>query len=133
MFSPDGGWIAFVSNRSGQFEVYVKAYPGPGGMMQISTEGGTEPHWSPDGKELFYRNQDKMMAVSIQTEPTFEAAAPEVLFERAYALFNLNMYTNYDVDAQGRFLMIKDTDQEPAQINVVLNWFEELKRLVPTD
>ena len=133
MFSPDGGWIAFMSNRSGQPEVYVTPYPGPGGMMQISTEGGTEPHWSPDGTELFYRNQDKMMAVSIQTEPTFDAGAPEVLFERAYALGNAIMFSNYDVDAEGRFLMIKETEQGAGQINVVLNWFEELKRLVPTD
>ena len=133
MFSPNGDWIAFASNRSGQGEVYVKAYPGPGGIMQISTDGGREPHWSPNGKELFYRNQDKMMAVSIQTEPTFDAGAPEVLFERTYALGNVIMFKNYDTDAQGRFLMIKEKDQDVGQINVVLNWFEELKRLVPTD
>ena len=101
--------------------------------MQISTDGGTEPLWSPNGKELFYRNQDRMMAVSIQTEPTFDAGAPEVLFERAYALAPVNLFSNYDVDAQGRFLMIKGKDQGPGQINVVLNWFEELKRLVPTN
>ena len=84
-FSPDGRWIAFVSNRSGQFEVYVTPYPGPGGMMQISTDGGEEPLWAPDGQELFYRiqNQDKMMAVSIQTEPTFKAGTPRLLFEGA--------------------------------------------------
>ena len=132
MFSPDGRWMAFISNRSGQFEVYVKPYPGPGGMMQISTEGGTDPHWSPNGKELFYRNQDKMMAVSIQTEPTFKAGTPKLLFEGgAYAIRGGR--SEYDVDSEGRFLMMKEEEQTAAQINVVLNWFEELRRLVATD
>ena len=133
MFSPDGRWIAFMSIRPIQHEVYVTPYPGPGSVVQISTDGGTEPHWSPNGKELFYRNQDKMMAVSIQTEPTFEAGTPKLLFEGAYALSEPPLFSNYDVDAQGQFLMIKEEEQGKGQINVVLNWFEELKRLVPTD
>ncbi|MCZ6480142.1 MAG: protein kinase [candidate division NC10 bacterium] len=131
MFSPDGSWIAFVSDQSGQFEVYVTPYPGPGGMMQISTGGGGRPLWAPNGRELFYRVQDKMMAVSIQTEPTFKAGTPRLLFEGAYG--GLERRGGYDVDSEGRFLMMKEEEQTADQINVVLNWFEELKRLVPTN
>ena len=131
MFSPDGRWIAFQSNRSGQAEVYVTPYPGPGGMMQMSTDGGDSPVWAPDGQELFYRNQDKMMTVSIQTEPTFKAGTPRLLFEGAYVRGTGR--NGYDVDSEGRFLMMKDEEQTSNQIHVVLNWFEKLKRLVPTD
>ena len=137
MFSPDGRWIAFQSTRSGRFEVYVAPYPGLGGMVQISTDGGGAPLWSPNGKELFYRkqNEDKMMAVSIQTEPTFEAGTPRLLFEGAYAVgFGIGVTGRaHDIDSQGRFLMMKEEEQTAAQINVILNWFEELKRLVPTE
>ncbi len=73
-----------------------------------------------------------MMAVSIQTEPTFKAGTPRLLFEGAYA-YARPPATNYDVDSKGRFLMIREEERAADQINVVLNWFEELKRLVPTD
>ncbi len=133
VFSPDGRWMALISIRSGQTEIYVKSYPGPGRVVQISTDGGNEPRWAPDGRELFFRNGDKMMAVSVQTEPTFEAGPPRLLFERAYAQNHVGSLSNYDVDSEGRFLMIKEGEAGQAQINVVLNWFEELKRLVPPD
>ena len=80
MFSPDGRWIAFTSNRSGQYEVYVKRYPEEGGIEPLSTDGGVQPLWSHSGRELFYRNGEKVMVVSIQTEPTFKAEAPRLLF-----------------------------------------------------
>ncbi len=73
------------------------------------------------------------MAVSIQTEPTFEAGTSKLLFQGAYAPMNPPMVSNYDIDAQGRFLMIREEERGPGQINVVLNWFEELERLVPTE
>ena len=135
MFSPDGRWMALNSDRSGQFEVYVTSYPGPGGMVQISINGGIAPRWAPNGKELFYRNQDKMMAVSIQTEPTFEAGTPRLLFEGATVRRGIGRTgrNSYDVDSEGRFLMSREEEQAPGQINVVLNWFEELTRLVPVD
>ncbi len=138
MFSPDGRWIAFTSDRSGQDEIYLKAYPGPGGIVPISSDGGTQPVWARSGKELFYRTGDKMMAVSLRTEPTFEAQTPTVLFEGAYSYGRSDVTPQYDVSRDGqRFVMIKeDSDQgeKPlTQINVVLNWFEELKRLVPTN
>ncbi len=133
-FSPDGRWLAYVSDESGRVEVYVQPYPGPGGKWQISTEGGTEPVWNPNGRELFYRAGDKMMAVDIATQPGFAAGTPRKLFEGRYELAPVPI-NNYDVSPDGqRFLMVKPTEQEqaaPTQINVVLNWFEELKRRVP--
>ena len=135
VFSPDGHWLAYTSNESGRSEVYVQPYPGPGGKWQISNEGGNEPLWAKNGRELFYRDGDKMMAVPVTTQPTFRAGAPTLLFEGQYHNdFNWSP-PNYDVTPDGqRFLMIQPGEQEAAtQINVVLNWFEELKRLAPTD
>jgi len=134
-FSPDGRWLAYYSNESGRFEIYVQPYPGPGGKWQISTEGGTEAVWNRNGRELFYRSGDKMMAVDIATQPGFAAGKPRMLFEGRYeeAPFPI---PNYDVSPDGqRFLMLKPAEQAQAaqtQINVVLNWFEELKEKVPT-
>jgi len=133
-FSPDGHWLAYISNETGRWEIYVQPYPGPGGKWQISTEGGTEPVWNPNGREVFYRSGDKMMAVDITTRPSFEAGKPRVLFEGSYEP-PLGTTTNYDVSHDGqRFLMIRRVEQAeaaPTQINVVLNWFDELKRRVP--
>ena len=131
MFSPDGRWLAYASNESGRSEVYVQAYPGPGGKWPISIEGGTEPMWSRDRRELFYRQGNKMMAVAVKTVPTFTADKPRLLFEGPYATSTLAPYYDVSLDGQ-RFLMIKAAEG-PTQINVVLNWFEELKRLVPTN
>jgi serine/threonine-protein kinase len=133
-FSPDGRWLAYISNESGRHEVYVQPYPGPGGKWQISTEGGTEPAWNPSGRELFYRSGDRMMAVNVSTRPSFTVGKPHVLFSGPYEPTPAT-FSNYDVSPDGqRFLMLKpsETEQAPAQINVVLNWFEELKRRVPT-
>jgi serine/threonine protein kinase/Tol biopolymer transport system component len=135
LFSPDGRWLAYISDEDGSYEIYVRPYPGPGGKWQISTEGGTEPVWNPDGRELFYRSGDKMMAVDIATQPGFAAGKPRMLFEGQYQSTPTTR-PNYDVSHDGqRFLMLKSTGQEkaaPTQINVVLNWFEELKQKVPT-
>ena len=134
-FSPDGRWLAYISDESGRYEIYVQPYPGPGQKWQISTDGGTEPVWNPKGRELFYRSGDKMMVVDISTQPSFTAGKPRVLFERHYQPTTTTP-PNYDVSADGqRFLMLKPVQEEhaaPTQINVVLNWFEELKRRVPT-
>jgi len=134
VFSPDGRWLAYASTESGRNEIYVQPFPGPGGKWLISTGGGAEPLWSRDGRELFYRSRDGMMAVDIQTQPVFQAATPRMLFEgRSYLI---GRGPDYDISPDGqRFLMIKQVESRgPAlnQINVVLNWFEELKRRVPT-
>jgi eukaryotic-like serine/threonine-protein kinase len=133
-FSPDGRFIAYTSDESGRLEIYVRPYPGPGGKWQISIDGGTEPVWNPKGRELFYRNGNKMMAVDVSTQSTFSAGKPKMLFEGPYVP-TPRSFPDYDVFPDGqRFLMLKaDTQaQAPAQINVVLNWFEELKQKVPT-
>jgi len=135
-FSPDGQWVAYVSEQRGRREIYVQPYPGPGGKRQISTDGGTEPTWNPQGGEIFYRLRDKMMAVEVTTRPSFSIGKTRVLFEAHY-VENTAGYSrpNYDVSPDGqRFLMLKPVAQQPAptRINFVLNWTQELKRLVPT-
>jgi len=133
-FSPDGRWLAYVSDDSGRREVYVQPFPGPGGKYQISTEGGTEAVWGRNG-ELYYRNEigDKIMGVEITTEPTFRAGNPRLLFEGLHQRGTGNS-PFYDVTPNGqRFVMVQTQETESTQINVVQNWFEELKRLVPTN
>ncbi|MBI4478795.1 MAG: PD40 domain-containing protein [Acidobacteria bacterium] len=138
MFSPDSRWLAYVSNESGRYEVYVRPYPGPGEKWQISSEGGRQPAWAHSGRELFFRIDDKMMVVDVTTGPSFSVGKPRMLFEGSYthaAGSEEVLFSNYDVapDDQ-RFLMIEPSQQErdATQINVVLNWFEELKQKVPT-
>ncbi len=135
MFSPDGRWLAYVSNESGRDEIYVRPFPGPGGKLQISTEGGTAPMWARNGRELFYRDGDKMMSAAVEIRPTFVAAKPKLLFEGHYETGIYAFVPDYDVSLDGqRFLMIKEGDHEsgPMQLNMVLNWSDELRRLAPT-
>jgi Tol biopolymer transport system component len=136
-FSPDGRWIAYVSTEQDRTEVFLQPYPGPGGKRQVSTGGGTEPQWNPNGREIFYRIGDKLMAVDITTEPNFAIGKPRELFERHYRYNQQGQArANYDVQADGqRFLMVKPITEQagPTQIQVVVNWTEELKRLVPTN
>ena len=130
--SPDNRWLAYVSDESGRNEVYLRPYPTPGGKFLISTTGGWEPLWSRDGRELFYRDGDKMMAVTIAAGSTQTPGAAHLLFEGHYQIADAGIAA-YDVSSDRRFLMIESTvPQQPAtHITVVLNWFEELKRAVP--
>jgi serine/threonine-protein kinase len=138
--SPDGRWIVYDSDESGQFEVYVRPYPQAysGGRWQISSNGGRQPVWSHDGREVFYRDFDGgMYAASVRLNPTFEPGPVVRLFPNAgYAGSGVKgTGRTYDVSRDGhRFLMIK-VEPDPAatasSIVVVLNWFEELKRAVP--
>ena len=85
--SPDGHWVAYVSDESGRLEVYVRPFPGSGGKWQISAEGSSEVAWSPKGNELFYRTggqKEKLMVVDVQTQPIFSAGKPRLLFEGPY-------------------------------------------------
>jgi serine/threonine protein kinase/Tol biopolymer transport system component len=129
-FSPDGHWMAYASNESGRFEIYVQPYPGPGGKWQISTDGGNEPVWNRSGRELFYRNADKMIAVDVTTQPSFSAGKPKMLFEGRYEMTSGVTFPNYDVSPDGqRFLMLKPVQlQQAAQFTVVLNWPSLLKK-----
>lgn len=138
-FSPDGKWVAYCSNESGRAEVYVTPYPGPGARIQVSTDGGSDPVWRRKGGELYCRLGEKMMVVSVATEPKLSLSKPRVLWEGAFMYGTSSSCggpgvtsTNYDVTADGeRFVMIreKDVDSSARQVNVVLGWGEELKRL----
>jgi len=132
--SPDGRWMAYISEETGDFEVYVQPYPNPGGSKwRITSSGGRDPVWSRDGRELFYQRDITMFAVRITTEPSFSAEPAVALFDGPY-LDASGRY--YDVTPDGRFLMIKPgwlSAGRQAPLHIVLNWFEELERLVPTD
>ena len=133
--SPDGGWIAYESDETGQSEVYVQRFPTLGGKQTISTDGGRQPLWSPDGRELFYRAPSGVMRVPVETEPTFTPGDPEVLFEDSY--YFVGGARTYDLAPDGRFLMVKEaamTTEADAELEIILvqHWFEELTRLVPT-
>jgi Tol biopolymer transport system component len=128
-FSPDGRWIAYISDSSGQYEVYVRPYPAAGGQWQISNSGGEEPVWSRDGRELFYRNGTRWMSVTVETKGDFQASSPKLAFEGPY----VNVPgVSYDVASDGRFVVIAGPPESAAKnINLVLNWFDDLRRLVP--
>ena len=135
-FSPDGRWIAYESDESGQSEVYLRAFPDSGAKWQISTEGGTSAVWSPDGHEIFYPEDNKMMTVDFQVVDGRPALGkPAVLFERDF-VYNAygDVYYRMMPDGQ-RFVMIDGSESAspPTQLILVRNWAEELKRLVPTD
>ncbi len=127
-FSRDGKWIAYTSDESGQYEVYVRPFSGPGGKRQISNAGGEEVTWSPDGRTLFYREGLKWLSAGVQYQPEFRADAPTLMFEGPY----LNVPgVSYDVAPDGQhFLMIEENQKQAPTtlVNVVLNWSEELKR-----
>jgi serine/threonine protein kinase/Tol biopolymer transport system component len=129
-FSRDGKYVAYTSDESGQYEIYVRPASGEGAKWQVSTEGGEEPLWSKDGRELFYRNGSKWMAAEVTTEPQFKASAPRMLFEGPYR----NVAgVSYDVAADGRFLMLEENYKQPVttQLQAIFNWSEEVKRRVP--
>jgi serine/threonine-protein kinase len=133
-FSPDGGWVAYTSDESGRWEVYVRPFPGPGGRTQISSDGGTEAVWSRSGGELFYRNGDKMMAVAVTMKPTFDANKPHLLFAGRYEMGPVAGMVNYDVSRDGqRFVMLaSQAASVPPRVDVVSEWFGELKRRAPS-
>jgi hypothetical protein len=136
--SPDGRWLAYESNRSGQNDIWVRAYAG-GAPVRVSPAGGVQPVWSRDGRELFYLQGTTMMAVAVRpgTE-TFAFGDARELFDASFARFEVGTYeapgSSYDVAPDGRFLMIQPVARPqtaPTRIIVVQNWFEELKRRVP--
>jgi serine/threonine-protein kinase len=142
--SPDGRWLAYSSNESGDNEIYVRPFPDvDAGLWQVSRGGGIHPQWSHDGTELFYleaRGPDvAMLAVPVEQGQTFLPGAPRELFAGPYFYAGpLTAPDVYDVAADGRFLMIKqqqaaDASQTQPDIVIVENWFEELKRLVPVE
>jgi serine/threonine-protein kinase len=120
--SPDGRWLTYVSNESGRNEVYLRPFPGPGRRWQVSTEGGTQAIWNPNGKEIFYRDGNKMMVVEVSTTAGAVLSPPRLLFEQSYAFGSGITMPNYDVTRDGqRFIMVKD-ESTAARLSVVLNW-----------
>jgi Tol biopolymer transport system component len=139
-WSPDGRWIAYDSNESGRSEVYVRPYPGPGAGYPVSRDGGSSPAWAGDGRDLFYLasepdGQVTLMTASMRTRPALSFGTPRKLFQGRF-IPSAALVRSYDVAATGRrFIMVQPREQVPlpaAQIVVVENWVEELKRLVPT-
>ena len=138
--SRDGRWMAYMSNKSGRHEIYVRPFPevDSGGPWPISTEGGTQPLWSPNSPELFYRNGNTVMAVSIKADSGFSRRKPEPLFSGEYVSgASLLPESAWDISPDGKFLMMKEAgptkaaDSFPRKIIVVLNCLEELKQRVP--
>jgi serine/threonine-protein kinase len=136
-FSPDGRWIAYCSNHEGIREVYVRPSSGIGETIKASREGGTSPLWARSGKQLFYRsiNGRQMWAVDVQTKPSFSAGRPNFLFEKS-GLMGTAPIRSYDISLDDqRFLMVKFEERKPqpaTEIILIQNWFEQVKRLVPT-
>jgi len=128
-FSPNGKWLAYVSDESGRSEVYVQPYPGPGGKWAVSTDGGTEPAWASNGGELYFRHRDQLMAVTVSVAPSGEFTTGKLrpVIESRYE--TIDGARNYDVSPDGKtFVMIRsESPSEPDQFNVVLNWFAELR------
>jgi Tol biopolymer transport system component len=126
--SPDGRWVAYVSDESGKSQIYVRAFPGPGGKLTIAVEGGKNPRWSRGGRERFYLNPAKsqVMAVEIQAGPMFRVGQPHALFEQRNP--------DWDVAPDGQHFLVRkqpQTVQNEAKLQVVVNWFDELRRRVP--
>ena len=137
--SPNGNWVAYQSNASGEFEVYVRPFPDVDSALHpISTNGGTGPLWAPDGRELFYQNEGRLLAVPVQTDPTFERGTAMVVMDGDYRLTSPLGPRAYDIDPSGeRFLVVKPTraldsdSRSLPSLTFVLNWFEELTERVP--
>jgi eukaryotic-like serine/threonine-protein kinase len=141
--SRNGKWIAYVSTETGRSEIYVRPFPDiEKGKWRVSNAGGVGPLWSRDSRKLFYRNGDAVMAVRVETDPAFKAGTPEVLFHGNYYYWVISqggMNPMWAISPDGRFMMVKEVkpdekavaSETPRKINVVLNWFEELKQRVP--
>lgn len=129
--SPDGKWIAHFCNESGRFEAYVQTFPELGSKVQVSSNGGMHPLWSSDGKEMFYLEGDKVMAVPIRLSPTFVAGTPKELF--TFPVVPSEREGVWDVAPDGQHFVLIEEDRAnlAIQINVVLTWFDEITNKVP--
>ena len=140
MFSPDGRWLAYISNESGSFQVYVRAFPDSGGKWQISNGGGRYPVWSNNGRELFFRTDDNriMVAAYKVKGDSFVADQPRVWSEKRLADMGSAIIGNYDLAPDGKRLaatVADDAEVEklPTHLTFLLNFFDELRRKAPVD
>jgi len=137
-FSPDGHWVAYVSDESGRNEVYVRPYP-EGTRVQISVAGGSQPVWSSNGHELFFRSGDELLAVTVSPGPNFSASKPVVLFSRSMPEDSsgraYDFMADYDVSNDGRRFVFPKYHPDSTNVphaRVILDWFLELKRVTAT-
>lgn len=123
-FSPNGRWVAYISDSSGELEVYVDAFPEPGGPIRVSIDGGDEPAWSPRGDELFYRNGDDVLSVLFAESDEPEPETPELLFSGRYSRAEGDDQAHFDVAADGdHFYLVRRANEVlPTEIEIVLNW-----------
>jgi Tol biopolymer transport system component len=124
--SSDGRWMAYQSDEAGRPEVYVMRYPAPGGRFRISRNGGSDPVWSPDGREIFFKSGHKLMAAAIQTTPKLNAGVPRVLFE--------GPFDGFDIAPDGqRLVLVRPAykDLPPGPLVIVLGVLDDLGRRVP--
>ena len=121
-FSPDDKWIAYQSSESGRAEVYIRPFPGPGGRLQVSVDGGSSPTWSPNSRELFFKSGDQMMVSAISTAPTLSATPPQVVFTMPFD-------ARFSVAPDGkRFLVVRGDAVQSAHLSIVMNFFTEVTR-----
>jgi Tol biopolymer transport system component len=131
--SPGGTWVAYASDESGRFEVYVEAFPAGGRRLQLSVDGGAEPLWAHDGRQLFYRSGGQLMSVRVGSEAALAAERPIKVLDAPYPYSSAYGNAGYAVAPDGQHFYFLRPAQEPAmptQINVVVNWLEELKARV---
>jgi len=132
-FSPDGKTVAYVSDETGRDEVYIHPFDRPGQAMAVSTQGGSAPKWSPDGKEIFYRRGDSFLVAGVNTNAPLTVGESKKMFDLRAAYGRGTNHPGYDVSPDGKRFLVQQLDARatPTQINVVLNWVEELKTKVP--
>ncbi len=139
--SPDGAWVAYVSDESGTAEVYVRSFPQADRSRMVSTGGGAQPVWAPDGSAIYYRNGDAVMKARVTTVGTFSVDSPGILFEADWLVAALGRH-DWDVHPDGgSFVAVKGPATEETEVGgvpiipvqIIVNWFEELRRLAPTE
>ncbi len=128
--SPDGKWLAYLTNESGSYQVYVRSFPGKEGKWQISTDVAEEPRWSLDGKTIYYRKNSQIISVPISTSPMFSAGIPKTLFN-GFPAVNVDSGISYDITSDGKYFITTSpvTGSIFKNISVVLNWTDEIKKL----
>jgi Tol biopolymer transport system component len=137
--SPDGRWLAYTSRDAAASDVFVQPFPDvDAGRWRISTDGGDSPLWSRDGKELYFVSRARAMSIPIETAPTFRPGTPAAMFDLPpFYQSAMRIRRQWDIGPDERFLIMNPGEltageHSQARIVVVLNWYEELKRLVPT-
>jgi Tol biopolymer transport system component len=125
--SPDGKWLAYTTDEGATPQLVVRAFPGPGGATQVSTDGGTEPAWAPDGKQLFYRHGRQIMAVAVVPGPALQLGPRRVLFEGPYQSLGLIARAGVSISPDGKHIALLRRVDDDSRLVVTTNWFTELR------